>query len=190
LVITSGIGLLRQPRPVVESDAPPSSDVIPRAASEEAARVVAATGVNVYVVRLPPTTHGAGDHGFVPILIGLAKDKKESVYVGDGGNHWPAVHRHDAAVLYRLIIEQRPQQQIFHAVAEPGIAFREIAEAIGTGLHVSAVSKSAEEAAKHFTWFAHFAAMDCQASSEVTREILEWKPGEVNLIPDMKQHYF
>jgi nucleoside-diphosphate-sugar epimerase len=190
LVVTSGIGLLRQARPVVESDLPPGSDVIPRAASEEAANAAAAAGVNVYIVRLPPTTHGKGDHGFVPILIGIAKDKKESVYAEAGNNHWPAVHRQDAATLYRLIVEKRPQQKVFHAVAESGIAFKVIAEAIGQGLHVPAVSKSADDAAKHFTWFAYFAAMDCQASSEKTREVLGWKPVGVDLIDDLTQHYF
>jgi nucleoside-diphosphate-sugar epimerase len=190
LVITSGIGLLRQPAIIVESDNPPGSDVIPRAASEEAANAVAALGVNVYVVRLPPTTHGKGDHGFVPMIAGMAKEKGESVYTGDGSNRWPAVHRHDAAVIYRLIVEKRPQQKVFHAVAESGVVFKEIALAIANGLHVPAVSKSAEDAAKHFTWFTYFASMDCQASSEKTREVLGWKPVEINLIDDVKQNYF
>lgn len=191
LVITSGIGLLREPRPVIESDAPPDSSQTPRAASEEAANAAAANGVNVYIVRLPPTVHGEGDHGFVPIIIGIAKDKGESVYIEDGNNQWPAVHRLDAAVLYRLIIEQRPKQKVFHAVAETGIPFRLIAGAIGKGLHIPTVSKSAEDAKDHFTWFTHFASLNCQASSEQTRAVLGWQPTGLNLIDDLTaSNYF
>jgi nucleoside-diphosphate-sugar epimerase len=185
LVITSGIGLLREARHVTESDVPPPSDQVPRAASEEAAKTVATQGVNTYVVRLPPTVHGKGDHGFIPMIIAMAKDKKESVYIEDGANHWPAVHRFDAAVLYRLIIEQRPEQKVFHAVAESGVAFRSIAEAIGKGLQVPVVSKRATEAQEHFTWFTHFAMMDCAASSEQTRNTLRWKPKEITLMDDL-----
>jgi nucleoside-diphosphate-sugar epimerase len=185
LVITSGIGLLRQARPIVESDVPPSSDQIPRAASEEAANAVAAQGVNVYIVRLPPTVHDEGDHGFIPIIIGVAREKQQSVYMQDGTNHWPAVHRQDAAKVYRLIIEQRPKQRVFHAVAESGIDFRIIAESIGKGLNVPAISKSPEEAQNHFGWFTYFASMDCQASSELTRHTLGWEPTAAKLIDDL-----
>lgn len=185
LVITSGIGLLRRDRPIVESDVPPPSDQIPRAASEEAASALAAEGINVYIVRLPPTVHGEGDHGFIPIMIGMAKEKKQSVYIQDATNHWPAVHRLDAAIVYRLIIEQRPQQRVFHAVAESGVDFRAIAESIGIGLNVPVVSKSLEEAQKHFTWFTHFASMNCLASSEQTRHILGWQPTGTSLMDDL-----
>lgn len=185
LVITSGIGLLLQDRPIVESDVPPSSDQIPRAASEEAANALAAQGIKVYIVRLPPTVHGEGDHGFIPIMIGMAKEKQQSVYIQDGTNHWPAVHRLDAAIVYRLIIEQRPQQRVFHAVAEPGVDFRVIAESIGKGLNVPVVSKNPEEAQMHFTWFTHFASMNCLASSEVTRHTLGWQPTGRSLVDDL-----
>jgi nucleoside-diphosphate-sugar epimerase len=142
------------------------------------------------VVRLPPSTHGAGDHGFVPMVIGMAKEKGESAYIGEGNNHWPAVHRSDAAALYRLAIEKKPSLKILHAVAEPGVPFREIAEAIGEGLNIPVVSKTGDGIAAHFGWFAHFAAMDCPASSAKTREALGWDTKGPGLIEDVKAHYF
>lgn len=185
LVITSGVGLLNYGRLVTEEDQPAASDVIPRAASEEAAHAVAAQGVNTYIVRLPPTVHGAGDHGFIPMVIGMDKEKGESAYIGSGDNRWPAVHRFDAAVLYRLIIEKQPQQKTFHAVAEEGIRFREIATAIGEGLHLPTVSKDGEDAAAHFGWFVHFAGLGCPASSEQSRESLGWEPVHPGLMEDL-----
>jgi nucleoside-diphosphate-sugar epimerase len=140
----------------------------------------------VYTVRLPPSVHGEGDHGFVPLLINNSLEKGVSAYVGDGSNRWPAVHRLDAAALYRLIIEKQPAQRVFHAVAEEGIAFREIAETIGQGLHLQTISQNSEEAQTHFGWFAHFASIDCPASSEKTQVVLGWKPKAVGLIGDMR----
>ncbi|PTQ98124.1 nucleoside-diphosphate-sugar epimerase [Mucilaginibacter yixingensis] len=187
LVITSGIGLLNGKSGVVtENDLPAvSSNVMPRVASEEATRAVAAKGVKAYIVRLPPTVHGAGDHGFVPMIIGMAKEKGESAYIDEGKNLWPAVHRFDAAVLYRLIIEQQPKQQVFHAVAEQGISFKQIAEKIGEGLHLPVVSKTGDDVAAHFTWFSHFAAMDCKASAVLTSKALGWEPNQADLLVDM-----
>jgi len=187
LVVTSGIGLLSGKGDVVtENDQPfVSADVMPRVASEEATRAVAAKGVHAYIVRLPPTVHGEGDHGFVPMIISMAKEKGESAYIGEGNNLWPAVHRFDAAVLYRLIIEQQPEQQVFHAVAEQGIPFKQIAEKIGEGLHLPVVSKTGDEAAAHFTWFSHFAAMDCKASAALTNNVLGWEPKQVGLLVDI-----
>lgn len=186
LVITTGMGLLRYDRPVTEDDVlNAKSDEIPRAATDEAANAVAAQGVDVYLVRLPPSVHGAGDHGFVPMIIDITKEKSESAYIGDGSNRWPAVHRHDAAVLYRLVVEQRPALKVLHAVAEEGILFREIAEAIGTGLDLPVVSKTGDAAAAHFGWFQHFAGIGCTASSEKTRAVLGWKPGAPGLLEDI-----
>lgn len=186
LVITTGMGLLRYDRPVNEDDVlNVKSDQIPRAATDEAAHAAAANGVDVYLMRLPPSVHGAGDHGFVPMVIGMAKEKGESAYIGDGSNQWPAVHRFDAAVLYRLVVEQRPSLKVLHAVAEEGIPFREIAAAIGAGLGLPVVSKTGESAAAHFTWFQHFASIGCVASSERTREILGWQPVEPGLLADI-----
>lgn len=187
LVITSGVGLLNGfDRPITEQDEPKvGSDIMPRVASEEAARAVAAKGVNVYIVRLPPTTHGTGDHGFVPILIGLARQKGVSAYIGEGENLWPAVHRLDAAVLYRLIIEKQPWLKVFHAVSEQGIPFREIAALIGQGLNLPVVSKTGDDAAAYFGWFAHFAAMGCAALSEDTKQATGWEPTNISLAEDL-----
>ena len=187
LVITSGVGLLNYGRLVTEDDVlPAGSDVVPRAASEEAAAVVAAKGVNVYIVRLPPSVHGAGDHGFVPMVIDMARAKGQSAYVAEGNNHWPAVHRTDAAALYRLIVEKQPELKVLHAVAEQGVPFRQIAEAIGYGLQLPVTSKTGDEVASHFGWFAHFASIDCPASSAKTRNALGWEPKANQLIADIK----
>ena len=184
LVVTSGTGLLKPGRLVTEEDVPESSP-IPRVASEEAAAAVAARGVNISVVRLPPSVHGEGDHQFVPLLIGIAREKRESAYVGDGRNRWPAVHRLDAARLFRLALEKGLAGARFHGVAEEGVPFRDIAGAIGRGLNVPIVDKSTEEASSHFGWFAHFAALDNPASSRRTREVLGWQPTQAALIADL-----
>lgn len=187
LITTSGTALLTPGKLGVETDrAIPGPN--PRVASEEAADAVAALGVRVSVVRLPPSVHGEGDHGFVPMLIGIAREKGISVYSGDGGNRWPAVHRLDAAHLYRLALEEASTTGTrFHAVAEEGIAFREIAEVIGKRLNLPVVSKSPEEAAAHFSWFAHFAALNCPTSSQQTQERLRWQFDQPGLIADIDQ---
>lgn len=186
LVITSGVGLLNYGRLVTEDDVLlAGADVIPRAASEEAAATVAAQGVNVYTVRLPPSVHGAGDHGFVPMVIDMARNKGESAYVAKGNNRWPAVHRTDAAALYRLIVEKQPALKILHPVAEEGVPFKEIAQAIGNGLHLPITSKTSDEAAAHFEWFTHFASIDCPASSQKTRDALGWDTKATGLIEDI-----
>jgi len=178
-------------RLATEDDRKAESNPNPRA-SESAAHIVAALGVRVSVVRLPPTVHDEGDHGFVPILIGMAREKGISVYKKEGLNRWPAVHRLDAARLFRLALEQAPAGAMhYHAVAEEGITFREIAESIGKGLEIPAISKSPEQAAEHFSWFAHFAGMDCAASSQQTQQLLGWHPLQRGLIKDLdKGDYF
>jgi len=185
LVITSGIGLMNLGRLINEHDIPPGSEVTPRAASEEAAKAVAAQGINVYIVRLPPTVHGKGDHGFVPLVAGIAKEKGESAFIKEGQNRWPAVHRFDAAAMYRLIIEQQPAQKVFHAVAEEGIPFRKIATAIGESLHLPTVSKEGEDAAAHFGWFIHFASISCAASSQLSSTTLGWQPQHPALLEEL-----
>jgi nucleoside-diphosphate-sugar epimerase len=191
LVITSGVGLLNYGRMVNETDvAPFGSDMIPRVASEEAAKAASDRGVNVYIVRLPPSVHGAEDHGFVPIVIGIAREKGESAYVEEGNNQWPAVHRSDAAAIYRLIVEKQPSLKTLHAVAETGVPFLEIAQAIGKGLNLPVVSKSGDEIAEHFGWFAHFAAINCPSSSEQTRHALGWEPHGPGLMEDIQACYF
>jgi len=191
LIVTSGTGLLSRGHLTNENTEPPSgSDVIPRV-SEQAAQSVASQGGATSVVRFPPSVHGAGDHGFVPILIGLAREKGVSAYIGEGLNRWPAVHRFDAAHLFRLALEKATAGARYHGVAEEGVPFREIAEVIGKRLNIPVVSKSAEDAATHFGWFAHFAAIDNPASSKVTQERLGWQPKQPALIPDLdSDHYF
>ncbi len=183
LIVTSGTALLTPGRLAIEEDVPASS--IPRVASEEAAASVAARGVRVALVRLPPSVHGDGDHGFVPTLIGIAREKGVSAYLGDGLNRWPAVHRLDAAHLYRLALEKSSAGAWYHGVAYEGVPFRDIAGVIGRRLNLPVVAKSPEEAADHFGWFAHFAAIDSPASSQRTRELLGWQPKQPGLIPDL-----
>jgi len=191
LVVTSGIGLLPSGRLATEQTMPGSPHPNPRVASEEAARAMADRGVHVSVVRLPPSVHGDGDHGFVPTLVNIAREKGASVYISEGANRWPAVHRLDAAYLFRLAVEKAASQAYYHGVAEEGIKFREIAEVIGRRLNIPVVGKTRDEAASHFTWFAHFAAMDVQASSKQTQEVLGWRPTQPGLIADIdRPSYF
>ena len=187
LLITSAIGVLPSGTQVTEHTRAPATTRNPRVATEQATAMLVERGVNAALVRLPPSVHGEGDHGFVPMLIQLAREKGESAYVGEGTNRWPAVHRDDAAVLYRLALESAVAGACWHAVAEEGVPFRELAAAIGRRLELPVVSKSTEEAAAHFTWFAHFAALDVLATSNVTREQLEWQPSRQGLLADLEQ---
>jgi nucleoside-diphosphate-sugar epimerase len=188
LVVTSGTGVLTPGRLGMEEDAPAASATsIPRAASEEAAASVAARGVRASVVRLPPSVHDALKQGFVTQLIDLARDKGVSAYIGDGLNRWPAVHRLDAARLYRLVLEKGSAGARYHGVADEGVPVRDIADVIGRRLNVPVIAKSPEEAADHFGWLAAFAAIDIPASSQRTRELLGWQPRQPGLIPDLER---
>ncbi len=189
MIITSALGILQRGRVVYESDSP-ASGPIPRIASEQAADAVAARGSRICVVRLSPTVHGEGDHGFIPRLINIAREKGISVYQEEPLNYWPAVHRLDAAKLYRLALEQAaPGGTRYHAAAEQGVPFRDIAAAIGQGLNVPTLAMNKGDAAAHFGSFAHFAAMDVQASSDETRRMLNWKPIGTELIKDIENLY-
>ena len=185
LIVTSVTALVRQGQVATEDLPVSNASSFPRAASEEAAASVAAQGARVSVVRLPLSVHGDGDHGFVPILINIAREKNASAYIGDGLNRWPAVHRLDTARLFRLALEKCAGRANYHGVAEEGVPFRQIAEVIGRRLNVPVVSRSSEEANKHFDWFAHFAALDNPTSSERTRQVLKWQPEQPGLISDI-----
>jgi nucleoside-diphosphate-sugar epimerase len=190
LIVTSGTGLATPGRLRTEEDPlVPSSAGMPRA-SEEAAASVQAQGVRVSVVRLPQV-HDPFKQGLITYAIALARQKGFSAYVGDGLNRWSAVHRLDAAQLYRLVLEKGTVGARYHAVAEEGVPVREIAEAIGRGMKVPVVSKSPEQAAEHFGWLAMFMGFDLSASSALTQERLGWRPTGPGLISDLDQaRYF
>ena len=187
LIVTSGTGMAHSgPSPLsTEDDPPASSKVAPRAASEEAAASVATRGVRVAVVRLPQV-HDAVKQGLVTYAIHLAREKGVSAYVGDGLNRWPAAHRLDTAHLYRLVLEKADGVATYHSVAEEGVRVRDIAEAIGRGLNVPAVSIAPEEAAGHFGWLAAFVGWDVPASSAQTRLKLGWNPTGPALLTDLE----
>jgi len=188
LIVTSGTLVLQRQGPfATEDDAPDLS--FPRK-SEDAVAALVSRGVRVAVLRLPPSVHGAGDHGFVPYLIGIARKQGVSAYIGDGINRWPAVHRLDAAHLFRLALEKGSAGANYHAVADEGIPTRDIAHVIGRHLNVPVVGKSPEEAAGHFGWMAHFFGMDSPASSAQTQQQLGWRPSQPGLIADLEEHYF
>ncbi|GIO62436.1 SDR family oxidoreductase [Paenibacillus cineris] len=164
---------------------------------DDAVLAMAERGIRASIVTLAPTVHGEGDRAFVPKLINIAREKGFSAYIGDGTNRWPAVHRLDAAVLYRLALESAPTGSQMVAVGDVGIPFREIAEVIGQQLNVPTVSITPEEAAAHFGFLGPIAAFDIAGvfntaqASQATRELLGWKPVQPGLIADLeKGHYF
>lgn len=193
LIVTSGTGLgSYAPGEVAVEDNVATSKTThhPRVASEEAAATAAAQGVNVSIMRLPPSVHDKGDHGFVPMLINLAREKGVSACVGEGANRWPAVHRLDAAHLYRLVLE-KGVAGTYHALGDTGIPTRGIAETIGRHLNLPVVSLSPEEAAAHFGWIAGFFGSDVPASAQLTTDRTGWQPTHPGLIEDLEQgHYF
>jgi len=148
-------------------------------------------GVRSSVLRLPPTVHGDGDNGFISILVGIARQRGVAGYVGDGANRWPAVHRSDAARLARLAVESAPAGSVLHAVGDEGVAFREIAEAMGGQLGIPTASVTPADAPEHFSFLGHFVGMDSPASAAITRELLGWEPTGPGLLADLKQdHYY
>ncbi|CDZ54165.1 SDR family oxidoreductase [Neorhizobium galegae] len=176
LIVTSG--LMGLPRGAREADLP--NPAFPRK-SEVAARSVAERGGRAATVRLAPSVHGIGDHGFVPTLIRFARQTGVSAYVDDGTNCWSGTHRRDAARVYRLALETGVTEAVYHAVAEESVPFRQIAEAIGAALGLPVESRPRE----HFGWFAHFAGSDMAASSVRTRALLGWQPREASLLSDL-----
>ncbi|RPE36053.1 SDR family oxidoreductase [Kitasatospora cineracea] len=189
LVVTSGTLVLPAGREATEQDAPdPAGIAAFRIAGERACLDLAARGVRASVVRLAPTVHGPRDHGFVPMLVATARQSGVSAYVGDGANRWPAVHRRDAAVLFRLAVERAPAGSVLHGVAESGVPLRSVARAIARGLGLPTRSLTPEEAATHFVspFMATAYAFDGPASSSRTRRLLDWTPAGPTLLEDLE----
>jgi nucleoside-diphosphate-sugar epimerase len=189
MIVTSGTLLLQRQGPLATEDDAADSN-FPRK-SEEAVLEIASGGVRVAVLRLPPSVHGDGDHGFVPRLIAIGRERGVSAYVGEGLNRWPAVHVLDAAHLYRLVLEKGSAGARYHGVADEGVPFQDIAGVIGRRLKVPVVRKSREEAAGHFGWLGPFVSTDSPASSAQTQERLGWRPTRPSLIADIdRPSYF
>lgn len=180
----------RQPV-ATEEDAPdPRSPGYLRAKLEEEVEALAVMGVRATMVRLAPSVHGEGDGGLVPEIIKLAKKHGKSAYIGDGGNRWPAVHVQDAARLFRLALEDGVAGRRYHAVAEEGVPFRDIADKVAVRLGLPAVSETPEAAARHFGWLSAFAACDNPCSSALTRGQLGWQPAGQGLLRDLEQAFY
>jgi nucleoside-diphosphate-sugar epimerase len=162
-----------------------------RLATAQATLTLADRGVRSSVLRLPPTVHGDGDNGFMTALVGLARQHGNAAYVGDGANRWPAVHRLDAARLFRLAAENAPAGSVLHAVGDEGVPIRAIAEVFGQQLDLPVVSVPPEDAAERFSFLGGFIGLDSPASATITRELLDWQPTHQGLIEDLQQgHYF
>jgi nucleoside-diphosphate-sugar epimerase len=188
LIVTSvtGISDLKPGRPERETDRPLSSQVRPRAASEEAAAELVANGVQATVIRLPQV-HDVDRQGLVSYAIAMLRGKGVFPYVGDGLNRWPAVHVGDAARLFRRAVEAPRPGATLHAVAEEGVPMREIAEAVARRLGMVARSVTAPQAEDYLGWLAHLAAMDIVVSSDETRRLMDWRPTGPGLIDDLNR---
>jgi len=187
-VVTSGLAGFALGRTMTEDDA---ADPDSPRASEHAALAFTSRGVHVSVLRLPPSVHGEGDHGFVPRLIDIAREKGVAAYPGDGSNRWPAVHRFDAARLFRLALEAAPAGARLHAVGDEGVSVRDIAGAIGRHLTLPVTGVAPEKAFDHFGWLGGFFSLDVPVSSTLTQELLGWQPTQQGLLEDLEEgHYF
>jgi nucleoside-diphosphate-sugar epimerase len=195
LLIASGTLGVAPGRIATEHDEPDvahlSGGLSTRAETAKFTKSLAARGIRSVVVRLSPTVHGEGDYGFMARIVGIAREKGVSGYIGDGKNQWPAVHVVDAAHLFRLALESAPAGSVLHAVADEGVPLREIAEVTGRRLNVPVTSISPEDAPAHFSWIAGFLGMNSPASSARTRALLKWQPTHPGLIEDLERgHYF
>ncbi|MFC9846422.1 SDR family oxidoreductase [Streptomyces sp. NPDC060223] len=162
-----------------------------RLATAELTLSLASRGVRSSVVRLAPTNHGEGDNGFMKALVGIARGKGVSGYIGDGSNRWPAAHRLDSAHLIALALDKAPAGSTLHAVAEEGVPIRDVAEVIGRHLDIPVASIAPEDAGEHFGWLAGPLGVDSPVSSALTRELLGWQPAQPGLLKDLdKGHYF
>ncbi len=196
-VLASGLLGMHVGRVATENDGlVPSDEIRANPAGRRSATALLAlslrgSGVRSSVLRLPPTVHGDGDNGFMAILVGIARQRGVAGYVGDGGNRWPAIHRTAAARLARLAVESAPAGSVLHAVGDEGVAFREIAEAMGSQLGIPTASVTPDDAAEHFSFLGHFVGMDSPATAAITRELLAWEPTGPSLLDDLKQdHYY
>ena len=192
LVIANGtLMLAADGRPATEEDGGDPALRFGRRLGEHLLLGLADRRVRSTSLRLPPTVHGEHDHGFLPMIIGVAREKGVSAYVGDGSNRWPAVHRLDAASLFRLALERAPAGSVLHGVGEEGVPIREVAEVIGRHLDVPVASISSEQAPEHFGFLGAFIGADSPASSALTRARFGWQPKQPGLIDDLEQgHYF
>jgi nucleoside-diphosphate-sugar epimerase len=192
LVITSGTAGAAPGRVADEDMTPdPAAITSPRFGTETVALAFAGRGVRVSIVRLPPSVHGEHDRGFVPLLIAAARTKGVSAYPGDGAQRWPAVHRLDAARLFRLALESAPAGTRLHAIGDEGVPVREIAEVIGRHLDLPVTSIAPEAAHDHFGFVGAVLALDIPASADRTRKEFDWYPGQPGLLADLETgHYF
>lgn len=193
LLVSSGAALPTATGGLIteESRVQEGPHVPPRVKTELAIDAAAARGVRAGALRFPPTVHGAGDHGFIWMIGESAKQAGRSAYVGEGANRWPAAHRFDVGRMCRLAVESSfaPGAR-FHAVAEEGVPFRDIATAIGKRLGLPTVSLTPAQATDHFGWMTHFASADRPTSSALTRKVLAWNPVEIGLLADIDAAYF
>ncbi|WP_035798067.1 SDR family oxidoreductase [Kitasatospora mediocidica] len=198
-VIASGVFGLPQGRAATETDGYAFDPDAPqlmhgveaRMANGQATLALASRGVRSSVVRLSPTVYGDGDQAFIPMMIGIAREKGVSGYLGDGSNRWPAVHQADAARLFRLALEKAPAGSTLHGVADEGVPIRAVAEVIGRHLGLPVAEIPAEDADAHFGWMAGIIGADCPVSSELTRGLVGWEPTRPGLLADLELgHYF
>ncbi len=189
LVVTSGTLVMPTGKVAREHDAPdPQSLGTLRIPGEQACLGFAERGVRSIVLRLAPTVHGPGDYGFIPFLISTARRTGVSAYIADGANRWPAIHRQDAATLYRLAVEKASAGSTLHGTGESGITFQTIAHSIGRRLNIPVVSVPVVRAAEHFQnpFFAKAFAVDSPVSSAYTRALLDWNPVSPTLLEDLE----
>ncbi|GGW56185.1 putative NAD-dependent epimerase/dehydratase [Streptomyces lucensis JCM 4490] len=189
LVVTSGTLVMPAGRVTTENDAPDTAGIAAfRIAGERACLDFAARGVRASVVRLAPTVHGPQDHGFIPMLIATARTTGVSAYVGDGSNRWPAVHRLDAAILFRVALEKAPAGSVLHGVAESGVTMKSIAETIARRLDLPTVSLTPDEAAGHYVnpFMAMVYGFDAPVTSAYTQQLLGWAPTHPTLLEDLE----
>jgi nucleoside-diphosphate-sugar epimerase len=185
-LLASGVAGLSQGRPAAENDPSPfHGPDSPRGGSENLALEFVGRGVHTVALRFAPTVHGVGDHGFVAMIVAVAREKGVSGYPGDGTSRWAAVHRSDAARLVALGLEKAPAGARLHAVAEEGVPSREIAEAIGRALGLPVTSIAPDDVQGHFGFIGTFFSMDMAATSTATRELLGWAPTGPTLIEDL-----